>query len=269
MRAQRLPAGAPFALVWPVLLYRLCVAAIVGFWLLMAVTLARTVWFRGDVQPMPVPVDYVGHLLFRHELSSDLVLYRQRRRADGNFHLQPKRLGNSNNLLGASGNFPLALPGMSGQRVVFHGALEFDDREQVRRLEFSVNIHEPKTQAPGVTLHLDGEPAENCWHYQLAQAGTTLREGSGTPEELLAALGPQTFGFDPHLLSQACSRPGAVTVTAQRGKLHVNEDDIDTYIVTIRQGEGLETTIHVNQVGQVLAVKTFLGFDLYDETLSP
>ena len=269
MHAQRLPGGAPFALVWPVLLYRLCVAAIVGFWLLMAVTLARTVWFRGDARPVPVPAEYVGHLIFRHELPSDLVLYRQHRRADGTFHLQPKRLAANNNLLGASGNFPLTLPGMSGQRVIFHGALEFDDREQVRRLDFSVNVHEPKSQAPGVRVHLDGEPAANRWHYQLAQAGTTLREGSGTPEEILATLGPQTFGFDLHALTQAAGRPGAVVVDVQRGKLHVNEDDIETYIVTIHQGEGLETTIHINQVGQILAVKTFLGFDLYDETLSP
>lgn len=274
MRAQRLPAGLGFALVWAVL-YRLCVAAVVGFWLLMAGLLAHTVWFRGDARPQPVPLEYIGHLIFRHELSSDLVLYRGHHRADGSFHLQPKRLAAGEgrpapgNLLGASGNFLLGLPGLAGQRVVFHGTLEIDAQAQVQRVDLSVSIHEPKSNTPGATLHLDGVPAGNHWHYQLTQAGATLREGSGTPEELLAALDTRAYGLDRGMLSPAATRSGAVTVSAQRGKLHLSEDDLDTFVVTVRHGEGLETTVHLNQVGQVLAVKTFLGFDLYDETLTP
>ena len=251
------------------MLYRVCVAAIVGFWLWMAGLLVRTVWFRGDTPSTPVPLAYVEHLVFRYESPSDLVLYRQRRRADGNFHFQPKRLA-TGNLLSTSGNFQFGLPGLPGARVLFHGVLELDAQEQVRRVDLSVGVHEPKSTAPNVTLHLDGQTEENRWHYQLLQAGTVLREGSGTPAELLAGLDPHVYGLDPQALTQvAAARTGAVTVTAQHGKLHVNEDDIDTYVVTIHQGEGLETTVHVNQVGQILAVKTFLGFDLYDETLSP
>ena len=251
------------------MLYRVCVATIVGFWLWMAFLLARTVWFRGDTPADPVPLAYVERLVFRHELPSDLVLYRQRRRADGNFHLQPKRVTDGS-LLSTSGNFLLGLPGLSGARFLFHGALELDAHENVGRVDLSLGVHEPKSTAPSVTLHLDGQAAENRWHYQLTQAGATLREGSGTPEELLAALDPHVYGLDPRTLTQvAAARTGTVVVTAQRGKLHVNEDDIDTYVVTIRQGGGLETVVHVNQVGQILAVKTPLGFDLYDETLTP
>ena len=243
MCTQRLPARTPFALLWAVF-YRLCVAFIVGFWLLMAGLLVRTVWFRGDVPPTPVPTEYIGHLIFRHELASDLVLYRQRRRVDGTFHFQPKRL-EAGSLVSASGSFPLALPGVAGQRVAFHGSLEMDAREQVRRVDLSVSLREPKGNDPGTSLHLDGQPVENRWHYQLLRDGATLHEGSGTPAELLAALEPCALGLDPTVLTRAAARPGAVTVTAHRGKLHVN------------------------QVGQVVAVKTFLGFDLYDETLLP
>ena len=252
------------------MLYRVCVAAIVGFWLWMAGLLARTVWFHGDAPATPVPLAYVEHLIFRHEAPSDLVLYRQGLRADGSFHLQPKRLA-VGDLLSTSGNFQAGLPGLSsGARVLFHGAVELDAHEQVGRIDLSVSVHEPKSTVPNVTLHLEGQPSENRWHYQLLQAGEVLREGSGTPAQLLTALDPHIPGLDPHALTQAAAaRTGAVVVTAQRGKLRVNEDDIETYIVTIRQGEGFETTVHVNQVGQILAVKTFLGFDLYDETLSP
>ena len=51
--------------------------------------------------------------------------------------------------------------------------------------------------------------------------------------------------------------------------MRINDEDAETFVVTIHQGEGMDTEVHVNQLGQVLAVKTFLGYDLYDETLAP
>lgn len=260
------------------MLYRLSVAAIVAFWLLMAALLVRTEWFPNRADSLPVPVDYVRRLVFRHELSSDLGLYRQRRRGDGSFHLQPKLIapdnahGGGGNLLSASGNFLLSLPGAAPQRVVFHGSLEIDDHEQVRHLDLSISLHEHKQNLPGMTLHLDGSPEERRWHYLITRGTETFQDGTGTPEELREKLDLRAYGFDPRaLLASANSQAAApaVRLSAQRGKLRAGDDEIDTYVVTIHHSDTLETTIHVNQLGQILAVRTFLGFDLYDETLSP
>ncbi len=256
--------------------YRVFAAGIVVFWLLMGTLLIRTELFPDRGSSLPVPVDYVGHLVFRHEQPSDLILYSQKRRMDGSFHLQPKRLSvsadgktASGNLVMLSGNFLLTLPGLSGQRVIFHGSLELDDHEQVRRVDLSLSLHEPKQNTPGVSLHLAGSPAENQWRYQVAQGTQTLREGSGTPEEILDKLELRAYGIDARTLSRLGPQASATTLTAHRGVLRINDEDIEDFEVTVHQGEGMETAIHVNQLGQVLAVKTFLGYDLYDETLSP
>ncbi len=254
--------------------YRLFIVGIVVFWLLMAALLVRTELFPDRDYRLPMPVDYVGRLVFRHEQPSDLVMSYQRHRLDGTFHVQPKRVPASGdgktpptNLLNVSGNLPLTLPSAGKQRIVFHGSLEVDDHEQVERVDLSLSIHEPKQAAAAVTLHFDGRPAQNQWHYQLTRGNTTLLEGDGTPEAMLGSVDLRAYGIDPQVFSPA-NQQMAVTLTAHRGVLRVGDEDIETYVLLIRQGDNLETAIHINQLGQILAVKTFLGYDLYDETLA-
>ena len=141
----------------------------------------------------------------------------------------------------------------------------------VQRVELSISLHEPKQRPPGMALHIDGRLADNQWHYQVTEGTATLSENSGTPEEILQKLDLRAYGIDArafsHLGAQAAT--ATPTLSAYRGTLRINEEDIETYVVTIRHGEGMETAIYVNQLGQILAVKTFLGYDLYDETLAP
>lgn len=257
------------------MLYRLFAAGIVVFWMVMGTLLVRTELFPERSNSLPVPTEYVGHLFFRHEQPSDLLLYAQKRRIDGNFHVQPKRLPSSDgkapagNLLNITGNFMLTLPVAARQRVVFHGDLEMDDHEEIRRVDLSISLHEPKQNTPGVTLHLDGRPADNQWHFQVTQGTVTLREGNGTPEQILDTLALRSYGIDARVFSRVGSQSPATSVTAHRGVLRVNDEDIETFVVTIHQGDNVDTVIHVSPLGQILAVKTFLGYDLYDETLAP
>ena len=255
--------------------YRLFAIGIVAFWLLMGTLLIRTELFPERGSSLPVPVEYVGHLFFRHEQASDLMLYTQKRRLDGNFHVQPKRLllpdgkTPAGNLLNFTGNFVLTLPAVTHQRVVFHGELEMDDHEQIRRVDFAISLHEPKQNTPGVTLHLDGRPADNQWHFQVTQGTVTLREGSGTPEQILEKFELRSYGIDARVFSHVGPQSAATSLTDHRGVLRVNDEDIETFVVTIHQGENMDTEVYVSQLGQILAVKTFLGYDLYDETLTP
>ena len=96
------------------------------------------------------------------------------------------------------------------------------------------------------------------------------QEASGTSAILLDALDLSSLGIDPKTFLQAGKQQmAAATVTARRGVLHTNGEDIESYVVTARQAESLETTIYINQLGQILAVKTFTGYDLYDESIAP
>ena len=256
--------------------YRALTVGIVAFWLLMMGMLLRVELSSGEGELMPVPVDYVWRLMFLREQPSDLVLYSQRQRI-GNFHLQPRRLPTGTDgapgpvrVLNGSGGLALSLPGLSGQNLTLRGSLEMDERNTARRVGLNVSLHTPGQAALGTTLTLDGRPARDDWHYQVRQADTVSREDSGSAASLLGALDFGSWGFDPRALLQTeQAQVDTAKPTARRGVLHTDAEDVEAFIVTIHRGEPLETTVYVSQLGQILAIKTFGGYDLYDDALAP
>ena len=253
--------------------YRTIVAVIIGFWVLMSALLVRTQYFSGSGAALPVPVEFVTRLMFHHEQAADLVLYSQQRRLDGYLHLQPKHLPHGEDghsapldLLSGSGSFAVTLPGTNLQRVTLRGVAELDGQQQVQHLEMTISLHEPKQTGLGLTLAVEGSPAQDDWHYVLKQAGIVVREDAGPIARLIAAADPHLPGLNLSGFEQLQHQQAAGTrFSAHRGALRLNGENIETYVITIQHGETLESTIDFNQLGQILAVKTFAGYDLYDE----
>ena len=258
------------------MIYRATVFVIVAFWLLMMGMLVRVEFATNESDLLPVPPEYVWKLMFLHDQTSDLVLFNQHRRL-GSFHLQPRRLptgtdgtGGPIRLLSGSGGLSLSLPGVNAQSVVLRGSLELDERDAVQRFELNVNFHELHQPLPGLTLVLDGRPVLDQWHYLLRRGDAVLQENAGPPSILLDALDLHSLGVDPKaILEMGRQQSGTLKTTARRGTLHTNGEDIEAFVVTIRQSDSLETSIYVSQLGQILAVKTFAGYDLYDDSLTP
>ena len=256
--------------------YRALTVGIVAFWLLMMGLLLRVEFSSGEGEMMPVPVDYVWKIMFLREQPSDLVLYSQRQRI-GNFHLQPRHLLTGTNgvpgsvrILNGSGGLALNLPGLSGQNLTVRGSLEMDEQNLPQRVGVNISLHTPGQSASGTTLTLDGQPPRDTWRYQVHQGDTLAQENSGSAAKLLGALNIGSWGFDPRTLLQT-EQPssGTTQATARRGVLHTDSEDMEAFVVTIHRGEALETTMYVSQLGQILAIKTFGGYDLYDDALSP
>ncbi len=238
--------------------YRALTVGIVLFWVAMTVLLVRLEMVPGESEMLPVPTAFVWRLVFKHEEASDLGLYDGRQRL-GSLHLQPRRqtgAGGPFYQLTATGAFALDLPGLGGQRMVFHGTLDLNEQEAVEHVDLAANFRPPRQT--GLTVVLDGRPALGQWHYAIRRGENVLKENSGSVESLLD---------DPDLRGR--QQAAAATITARHGTLHMHAEDVETYVVTIRQGDGLESSIHLNQLGQILAVKTFLGYDLYDEAFAP
>ena len=253
--------------------YRALVVGIVGFWVWMAASLVRLELTPGDTRLLPVPTAYVWKLVFRHEELSALTLFNGRQRL-GDLHLQPRRrnaAGGPFHQLTGTGAFALELPGADRQRVVIHGTLYLDEQERIQHVELAANVHEPNHQdVPGTTILFDGHPPRGQWHYAIRRGNDLLKENSGTMEALLDDPDLRALGFDPKVFGQmGRQQAAAATITARHGTLHMNGEDVETYVVTIRQGDGLESSIHLNQLGQILAIKTFLGYDLYDDAFAP
>ncbi len=257
--------------------HRAIVVAIVAFWLLMSTLLVRTQLSESQGELQPVPVDFVCRLMFEHEQPAYLVLYTQHRRLDGYLQLQPKHLPHGEDgksaaldLLSGSGSFALALPGVDPQRVTFRGVLELDGHRHVRRLDLTANVHQTGQTGQGMTLQLAGRPAQDDWHYTVKEAGTVLREDSGTIASLLAAADPHLPGLRLDAIQQLERQQAADTrYSAHRGTLRLGGEAIDSYVVAVEHGGALKTDVYFDQLGQVLAVKTFTGYDLFDEKLAP
>lgn len=238
----------------------------------MTALLVRLEWASDETRMIAVPTAYVWKLLFRHEEMSALTLFNGRQRL-GELHLQPRQragAGGAFHQLDGSGAFALNVPGVPGERMALHFTLDLDEGEQIQHVEIAANFHEPKQKQPGVTVVFDGQPPRGRWHYAIRRDDDLLKENSGTMEALLDDPDLRAFGFDPTIFGQMSrQQAAATTVTARHGTLHLNGEDVETYVVTLRQGDGLESSVHLNQLGQILAVKTFLGFDLYDEAFAP
>ena len=255
--------------------YRALVVAIVGFWLWTTTALLRTEWFPAGAGQLPVPTAYLWKLVFLHQQSSDLIVYYHGQRV-GSLHVQPHReakLSAANapaGLLTAVGGFTVDTPWTAHQNVVFHGLLEMGDHDEVQRLELSAVFHEPRQPKAGWTLALDGEPRSGRWHYAMRQGDEIIREQTGTLAELLDFPELRSLGVDPATFGRFQQEQLAhASITAHRDKLQINGDEIDTYLVSLKDASGLESTIQMNQLGQILAVKTFVGVELLDGAFLP
>ncbi len=252
--------------------YRAFVVGIVLFWMLMIALLVRFEYAPGEAQTLSVPTARVWNLLFEHEELSALTLFSGRQRL-GELYLQPRRQapgGGPFHQLSGTGSFVLNLPGLSGERMVFHGTLDLDKQNQVHRVELAASFHEADQPQPGTTVTLDGQPPLGQWHYAIRRGNTVLKENSGSVDQLLDDPDLRALGVEPKMLGQLGRQQAAsANVTARHGTLHVNGEDLETFVVAIRQAEGAESSIYLNQLGRILAVKTFLGYDLYDVAFTP
>lgn len=269
--------------------------AIILFWLLMTGLLVRVELFPDRGELLPIPVTHIVKLIFLHQQPSSLFLYNPQRQRLGEFHLQPQRVKNPDangteflNLLGGSGATTVRFPGVPNGRMTFRFSMELSEKYEVQRFDWSATLHTPGDKGPdgkktstSVGFEFDGRPAHDDYHYLIRIGDKVEKEASGTMASLLADPHLSVMGFDPRAVldqwearqrnppGSAAPAPNPVEVTARRGMLHFNGDDIETFLLTLRYQDSYETTIHLSQLGQVLSVKTFAGYNLYDDALVP
>lgn len=257
--------------------YRTLVVGIVGFWLGMTFLLVRMEWAPREADTIAVPTAYLWKLMFLHEEPSDLVIYNQRQRL-GNLHFQPRRQapeadprGGEVRQLGAVGNLSADLPWMGRQNVVLHGSVDLGAGDDVRVLRLSAVFHPVGApHSAGTTVIVDGRPATGVWHYSVQQNEAVVSDETGTLAHLLDRPELRDLGIDPSALAKLQEQSAStLNVMARHGRLRLNQDEIETYVVTFKDANGLEATVHLNQLGQILAIRSFAGINLLDGALTP
>ena len=232
--------------------------------------------FPETASQAPVPPAYLWRLMFLRQEPSDLTLYNHGQRL-GSLQIQPrldqarpKDGGSPTRLLTMHGGFSIDAPWARRQNVVVHGLLELDGQNNARRLEITAAIHEPKQTTPGWALLLDGQPDVDHWHYVIREGDVAIGEKTGSFGELLDVPELRSLGIDLASLSRTRRQQAArMSITAHRDKLKVNGDETDIYVASFKDASGFEATLQMNQLGQILAVRTSGDFDLLDASLAP
>ncbi len=243
--------------------YRILVAFIVGFWLVMSALLIRL-----EVQPeksnlLEVPVSHVLKLMFVQGQPSNLHIL------DGGQHIgglsirpgisQDKSLRS----LAFSGNLSLRLPLVERQRITWDGALGLNRAFEMNRLHLTVAFRES-----GYTADVSIDPGANRLKYKISLAGSDIMDSSLPLDGSGANLGLIKLGIDPNVLANLTSNMTVPTMTAKQSELKIRNEKIDAYLVKVWQGDSVVADIYVSQLGQILLVKTPFGLTLSADDIS-
>lgn len=249
------------------MLYRLLATVIVLFWLTMTGLLVRKEFGLGDSSLREVPIAHVAKLLFTHEQPSDLQVYNERL-AVGRLRIQPRlRKEDGQRKVDFTGTVQLLLPGVDGrQRVAWTGDLTLDSQLQAQRLKFALTYRAP---APH-TLDLALDFPQKRVSYETRVDAIVAHRGEFSFDEAGVSVWLREQGIDPALV-KSLSNPNSAPMqaSARQASLTIRDEKIDTWLVSVEQGGQTMLEAHVSQLGQILRLRTFLGYSAAPEDLAP
>ena len=260
-------APAIFVRYTPCVLSRLVSTTIVVFWVVMTALLVRTELWPDRSSLRTVPIEKVAKLMWFHHEPSDLVVWNESRRV-GHLHIHPKiRESDGARLLEYSGNVQVRLPGSARQRISWDGVAEFDAELGMRSLLVGLGMREISLDSAEILI----TPAENRAHFRLLDVnGRELNVNDYSLDERGLKKILTQVDLDPALYDTfRSSTPAVPVVTAQESSLIIHHERTKTYLVEMRQGGQTLIEAHVSELGQVLRVKTLVGYSLAPDDLVP
>ncbi len=243
------------------MLHRITALLIIGFWLAMTGLLVVRELYPHATQLNTVPMSHIGHILFQHEQSSDLVI-REKQKEVGHFHIQPRMNRETDERkLEFHGNVGLSLMGAGKQRISWNGSVLLDRAYSVSSLDVIISTHNPVHQ-----LQLAINPATNIANYNLSVEGTELERGSFTMDNKGITSLLERSGIPVGLLQTLLSNQSAMPepeLTARQSTLKMNGESISTFVIAASVGGQMVLEGHITQLGQMLKAQApLLGYKL-------
>jgi hypothetical protein len=251
------------------MVYRAAMLVVALFWAGMWWLLIKSELRPQETGLRSVPPELVLKQMFEQGQTSDLVI-RSAGAREGRFRLVPTVVAETGaHRLETMGNVQVAAPGAPpNEHASWDVVLEMDREMKVERLRGSITIRPPGLKSVAFsTLQFSMEPRENRGHYALSFSEQPALETDFTLDEagLNSLLGQ--WGLDPAMVKSFS--PGSLKVapqiTARLTRLITHHEQLETYLVTVRnQGQTL-LEMHVSQLGQILQAKTLIGWELATE----
>ena len=251
---------------------RLLSVTIILFWITMTTLLVRTELWPNHSRLRTVPIEHVAKLMWLHaqagdhERASDLIVWNGGFRI-GHLHLEPMiRESDGARLLEYSGNLQVKLPGSPRTRISWDGIAEFDAEWRLGSLLLGLGMKEPSQMRAEILV----KPAENHATYTLSNAGVELESHQFTLDEAGLKKVLAQVDLDPALYDTFRSSSRATPIiTAQQSSINIHHERIETYLIEVRQGGQTLIEAHISQLGQVLRMRTLVGYTLMPDDLIP
>ncbi|MGB8168492.1 MAG: hypothetical protein WCF18_13425 [Chthoniobacteraceae bacterium] len=248
------------------MLYRFLAATIIVFWLTMAVMLVRREIGIGNTSLREVPVAHVAKMMLGHEQASDLQIYNEKV-AVGRVQIHPRiRKEDGQRRFDLSGTLQIAMPGMARQRLSWTGELDLGKQLEMERLKVAVILRDP----PSYTVDLLLEPAEHRLTVETRTSHQLMKRSQYSLDEKGANDWLRDQGIDPSLLMSLHNPHSApLVIRALQSSLEIRGEKVETYLISAEQGEQTLFEAHVSELGQILRVRTFVGYSAAPDDLIP
>lgn len=248
------------------MLHRFVATTIVLFWITMLGLLVRKEYGPRDSSLREVPLPHVLKAVFAQQQVSDLQIYAEKA-VVGHLRLHPQvRAEDKLRTLSFTGSVQMAVPGIGRQRFSWSGELALDARMQAQRLALTASYRAPAVH----TIALQFDFAHKRMSYETRVNSTVARRA----EYSLDSAGTHAFlreqGVDPDfVIGLQNPRSAPLTFRALQATLPVRDESIETWQVTIDQGGQTLLEAHVSQLGQIMRVRTFVGYSAAPEDMAP
>jgi hypothetical protein len=106
--------------------------------------------------------------------------------------------------------------------------------------------------------------------YETRTSGVLLKRGEYALDEKGARDWLREQGIDPSFIMNLQSvHSTPPVVKALQSSLELHGENIETWLVSVEQGGQTMLEAHVSQLGQILRVRTFIGYSAAPEDLTP
>jgi hypothetical protein len=250
------------------MLYRAAMVLVVLFWAAMWTLLIRSELRPQETALRAVRPELVLRQVFQQGQPSDLFIKSGATR-NGHLRLSPKTDEQTGaHTLDFLGSMQVDFPSAPSQRAYWDGSIAMSPDFALLHLRGNFSLRQPGAHLPpGSSLQVEVDPARNEGRYRLSFGDEAPFEETFTLDQAGLNLLLQRWGVDPQL-TRAVSPGGlkvAPEITARLARLPVGKEQAETFLVTVKnQGQTL-LELHISQLGQILHVKTLLGWELTPE----
>lgn len=238
---------------------------IITFWGVMTgLLLKREFGTAGEL--LRLPPEHLLELMFRHEQSSSLIISNNDTQV-GTLNFFPTRHAPNPEVpelnthqLRAMTNVGITLPGGDKRRLVANLRFHLNDKMQMEELSWIVVLRSTKKNG-NADIRSEGlyRMKDATYEVTISEGDVLLHKNEGPLSGLLELPELRSLGIDPAAFADI-AKQSSPEFTIHRTRIELQGEEMEAYRLTLNQAGGQVGEIYMNQIGQVLMIRTMFGY---------